>query len=183
MGCSDAHYKTNSKMGSATSLYSLYMDSILPMGVCPDDDAGVHITSTGTLRYDVYEGPFTYNDVFAVAPFANVFRYVPDVTATEIDTLTGKLNKGDKYRPDKADLASFVTSTYDDTEGRMYNLYMNDYDQHTIMKSLAKIRGVSENDIVIVPVRDDKTKDDFVDTTLVWKGGIQAKFPCSGEMN
>ena len=60
--------------------YALYMDTIIPNAVF-DIPTGTgntpyHLSSTGTLRYDVYQGSFYYDDVFAVAPFANVFMYV-----------------------------------------------------------------------------------------------------------
>jgi 2',3'-cyclic-nucleotide 2'-phosphodiesterase (5'-nucleotidase family) len=37
------------------------------------------IINTGSVRFDLVEGPFTYDDSFIVSPFSDGFQYLPDV--------------------------------------------------------------------------------------------------------
>ena len=37
------------------------------------------IANTGGIRFDLYKGPFTYDDSFTVSPFTDGFQYFPDV--------------------------------------------------------------------------------------------------------
>jgi len=133
VGCPTAHYICNAGMNDTYSLYYLYMNSILPSGVTPDDSTAVHITNTGTLRYDVYDGKFFYNDVFAVAPFSNTFAYVDDLTAEEIISLTVDLNSQNEYSF-FSPLPPFVTSDFDTDENVYYKLFFNNYDQPKIVR-------------------------------------------------
>jgi len=37
------------------------------------------IINTGSVRFDLAKGPFTYDDSFIVSPFTNRFQFIPDV--------------------------------------------------------------------------------------------------------
>jgi hypothetical protein len=39
------------------------------------------ITNSGSLRFDIYSGPFTKNDQLTASPFADQFLYIPEVPA------------------------------------------------------------------------------------------------------
>ena len=85
---------------SDDSLYDLYMNTIVPSAVL-DVPTGTgnlpyHISSTGTLRYDIYEGSFFYDDVFAIAPFANTFVYVEGLDGHHVEDVLNALTDGDK---------------------------------------------------------------------------------------
>jgi hypothetical protein len=43
--------------------------------------------NTGAVRFDVYKGPFTYDDNFIVSPFRDVFLYIPDVPFAKAKTI------------------------------------------------------------------------------------------------
>ena len=43
------------------------------------DKARIIVGNTGAIRFDLHKGPFTYDDNFIVAPFRDVFLYIPDV--------------------------------------------------------------------------------------------------------
>ncbi|KAI1877996.1 uncharacterized protein JN550_000178 [Neoarthrinium moseri] len=51
------------------------------------------IANTGSIRFDLYKGPFTYDDFFIVSPFTDVFMYVPDVPCSLASSVLGRLNK------------------------------------------------------------------------------------------
>jgi hypothetical protein len=37
------------------------------------------LLNTGSVRFDLPKGPFTFDDSFIVSPFTDAFEYIPDV--------------------------------------------------------------------------------------------------------
>ena len=52
------------------------------------------IINTGSIRFDLVEGPFTYDDSFIVSPFADAFQFIPDVPYDQAKQVIGILNAG-----------------------------------------------------------------------------------------
>ncbi|KAI1432646.1 ser/Thr protein phosphatase family [Xylaria sp. CBS 124048] len=50
------------------------------------------ISNTGSIRFDMYKGPFTYDDGFIVSPFSDAFYYVKDVPYAKASTVLNALN-------------------------------------------------------------------------------------------
>ncbi|OAA76380.1 ser/Thr protein phosphatase family [Akanthomyces lecanii RCEF 1005] len=58
------------------------------------DKARIILGNTGSVRYDIPKGPFTYDDNFIVSPFRDVFRYLKDVPYDKAQKLIKQLNNG-----------------------------------------------------------------------------------------
>ncbi|KAI0843828.1 5'-nucleotidase [Daldinia vernicosa] len=56
------------------------------------------IANTGSVRFDMYKGPFTYDDQFIVSPFRDIFLYIPDVPYALARNLTELLNNAGASR-------------------------------------------------------------------------------------
>ncbi|KAI4201144.1 MAG: hypothetical protein LQ350_003459 [Teloschistes chrysophthalmus] len=52
------------------------------------------IINTGSIRFDLVEGPFTFDDSFIVSPFDDAFQFIPDVPYTLASQVIGTLNAG-----------------------------------------------------------------------------------------
>ncbi|KAI1139065.1 Metallo-dependent phosphatase-like protein [Hypoxylon sp. FL0543] len=50
------------------------------------------IANTGSVRFDMYKGPFTYDDQFIVSPFLDHFLYIPGVPYHTASNLLQSLN-------------------------------------------------------------------------------------------
>ena len=50
------------------------------------------ITNSGSLRFDLYAGPFTKNDQITVSPFTDAFLYISNVTAGVANQVFASLN-------------------------------------------------------------------------------------------
>ncbi|KAI1452001.1 Metallo-dependent phosphatase-like protein [Annulohypoxylon moriforme] len=50
------------------------------------------LANTGSVRFDLYKGPFTYDDQFIVSPFLDHFLYIPEVPYSVASTLLQSLN-------------------------------------------------------------------------------------------
>ncbi|MCJ1475518.1 hypothetical protein MMC13_004181 [Lambiella insularis] len=60
------------------------------------------IINTGSIRFDLIEGPFTYDDSFIVSPFTDGFQFIPNVPYSLASQVITKLNAaaGDRRRRD-----------------------------------------------------------------------------------
>ena len=50
------------------------------------------IINTGSIRFDLVEGPFTYDDSFIVSPFDDAFQYIPSVPYDVAKNILNSLN-------------------------------------------------------------------------------------------
>src|ERR1700761_9487035 len=50
------------------------------------------IINTGSIRFDLVEGPFTFDDAFIVSPFTDAFQFIPDVPYDQAKQVLGILN-------------------------------------------------------------------------------------------
>lgn len=50
------------------------------------------IVNTGSIRFDLVKGPFTYDDSFIVSPFNDAFQYIPDVPYAMAKNVLNSLN-------------------------------------------------------------------------------------------
>lgn len=61
------------------------------------------IINTGSVRFDLAKGPFTYDDSFIVSPFDDAFQFIPDVPYEQASQVLGILNAG-AFQKKKRDL-------------------------------------------------------------------------------
>lgn len=61
------------------------------------------IINTGSVRFDLAKGPFTYDDSFIVSPFSDSFQFIPDVPYEQASKVIGILNAG-PFQKKKRDL-------------------------------------------------------------------------------
>lgn len=52
------------------------------------------IINTGSVRFDLAKGPFTYDDSFIVSPFEDAFQFIPDVPYEQASQVIDILNAG-----------------------------------------------------------------------------------------
>ena len=50
------------------------------------------ITNSGAQRFDVYAGPFTKNDLLTATPFADSYKFIPNVTFSVANQVLPSLN-------------------------------------------------------------------------------------------
>ncbi|KAI2643239.1 Metallo-dependent phosphatase-like protein [Xylaria nigripes] len=81
-GCVPQDYcMTCAPVDSPKSIFPLLGEALAQIVVRDDrkDKARYLIANTGNIRFDMYKGPFTFDDKFIVSPFTNTFVYIKDV--------------------------------------------------------------------------------------------------------
>lgn len=63
------------------------------------------IINTGSVRFDLAKGPFTYDDSFIVSPFTDGFQFIPDVPYSQAKQVLGILNAG-AFQKKRRDLST-----------------------------------------------------------------------------
>ncbi|KAH8202877.1 hypothetical protein TruAng_002930 [Truncatella angustata] len=94
-GCTPQSYcMTCAEFNSTDSIYSLLSEALAGAVVneTRQDIPRYIIANTGSIRFDLYKGPFTYDDFFIVSPFTDIFMYVPEVPCSLASTVLGGLN-------------------------------------------------------------------------------------------
>ncbi|MCJ1403633.1 hypothetical protein MMC11_006856 [Xylographa trunciseda] len=94
-GCAPQSYcQTCAAFGSAENIFPL-VESALALTVVNASRANVPrliIVNTGGIRFDLIEGPFTYDDSFIVSPFTDGFQYIPNVPYSQASQVLAALN-------------------------------------------------------------------------------------------
>ncbi|KAH0602263.1 uncharacterized protein H6S33_009873 [Morchella sextelata] len=83
IGCAPQDWSLNKDMyGSPNNWYTFLEETVLPKVVTNKDRHDVPriiFINTGSQRFDVFKGPFTYDTSFLVSPFTSKFRFAPNV--------------------------------------------------------------------------------------------------------
>lgn len=88
-GCSPSTYYPDVDYSDPDCMYKLLVEEIIPKMVFNDDDGNTqyYVTNTASLRYNLYAGPVTRNDIYTIAPFNDTFVYYPSIPGQSLSTL------------------------------------------------------------------------------------------------
>lgn len=97
LGCAPQTWCIDCKpFGDAGNIYTLLQEVIATV-ISNETRADVPrliFINTGTVRFDLVQGPFTYDDSFIVSPFTNTIRYIPDVPYEYASQVLDTMNAG-----------------------------------------------------------------------------------------
>lgn len=106
-GCAPATYcQYCQPFGSPGNIFTLLQTALSTVVVNPSrkNNSRLIIINTGSVRFDLAQGPFTYDDSFIVSPFSDAFQYLPDVPYAQASKVIDILNAGPYQK--KRDLSS-----------------------------------------------------------------------------
>lgn len=107
-GCAPATYCQSCKpFGSDGNIFSNLVPQALGATVVNASRSTIPryiIVNTGSIRFDLVEGPFTYDDSFIVSPFNDAFQFIPSVPYDMARKLLASLNGA--ALPDKRNSAA-----------------------------------------------------------------------------
>ncbi|CAL1139669.1 unnamed protein product [Cladocopium goreaui] len=144
LGCSPEHYYLSNALQEKNSLWSFYMEKVVP-GTLFDSEDQLAILGTGALSYDIFPGTFTVDDVYMTSPYGNFWLILQKISGEILQQLISKLN-------DPADFAglasplrgrgesgfrvpSYVSSSVP-KPGKTYDLIFCDFDLEPIVQHL-----------------------------------------------
>ncbi|KAL1954800.1 hypothetical protein VTO42DRAFT_704 [Malbranchea cinnamomea] len=110
-GCAPQTYCRSCKpFDSDGNIYPLLEKALAKVVVNPEraEVPRLILTNTGSIRFDLVQGPFTVDDAFIVSPFKNTFQYLPDVPYPQASQVLDILNSGPWQKRDIEGLPAAV---------------------------------------------------------------------------
>jgi len=182
LGCPAQRYSTTASFSTEESAYGLMMRDVNPVALFlpPRNMSMVSIQSVGSLRYDVYPGAMTVDDVITVAPFGDVFFRLPAVPGSTVaDTVAILSTEGESaisssVRAGIEAIGPWVHSTYEAKSEVRYDLLVVEYDLARVVEALRRTTGETWQ---VEPYRHGE-----LDSTTVWEAFVKVSWPppCGG---
>lgn len=97
LGCAPRTYCVDCKpFMDSGSVFYLLNEALKEVVVNPDraDNPRLILINTGSVRFDLVQGPFTNDDSYMVSPFTNNWEYLPDVPYHQASQILDILNNG-----------------------------------------------------------------------------------------
>lgn len=94
-GCAPATYcQSCQPFGAAGNIFTLVQTALgaIVVNASRSTIPRYAIVNTGSIRFDLVEGPFTYDDSFIVSPFTDAFQYVASVPYDIAKNVINQLN-------------------------------------------------------------------------------------------
>ncbi|KAL2845929.1 Metallo-dependent phosphatase-like protein [Aspergillus pseudoustus] len=94
LGCAKQDYCFNcKKVGQDGNIYELLKDALADTVVRKERASvpRVVISNDGTIRDNIYQGPFMTGDAYAIVPFPNHFQYIATMSCPEFKKMTSRL--------------------------------------------------------------------------------------------
>lgn len=90
------YFRSSVPYPSNNSLLSLYIGQVIPTVLKINNSEAskpaLFITNSGSLRFDLYAGPFTRNDQFTTSSFPDSFLYLPNIPLSIAEAAVNTLN-------------------------------------------------------------------------------------------
>lgn len=108
-GCAPATYcMTCAPYGSTGSIFTLLTTALgaTVINTTRSTIPRLIIANTGSVRFDLYKGPFTFDDSFIVSPFLDAFQYLPDIPYSAAKGVLAAMNNATLNQRSLSDLSS-----------------------------------------------------------------------------
>ncbi len=154
IGCSPTTYDTTLGLDDPASAYGLLLNEMVPKVLFDpknNNNTQFFLSSTGFLRYNLYEGPVVVNDVWTMCGFNDSYMVFKGMDGAMLQSVITALDN----LPPMAFLSSsrmcaqrlladqplpyFITSNLPVTPGTLYDVVMNSYDAGTVSNELVKL--------------------------------------------
>jgi hypothetical protein len=171
LGCSPAHFRLDISLRDQHSMWGLYKDEVLPTQFLKDSKNKVVIQNKDTsLRYDLYKGDITLDDLYIVSPRNESFYLVAqNIPSAAIVELNATLNADDASTTNLLSPPEYILIGVVEDD-KVYDLYTVGVDLPPVQKQLQTLRA----DIDITPFKTN------VGVTQLWHDFIIANWPnCS----
>ncbi|CAJ1379288.1 unnamed protein product, partial [Effrenium voratum] len=133
LGCASDHYHLASPLQESGSLWSFYMNTVLP-GTLINASEQIAVVGTGALTYDIYAGEFLVDDAYTASPYGNFWLILEQLPGADLAELLSQLNrKPPTGRPRRARVPDYVSSG-EPQKGNFYESRLSEAWRHQLEK-------------------------------------------------
>lgn len=169
IGCASVTYKLTAALDQPDALWKVFLDGVISETLFGGDEKKVFAGSTGSARYDLYEGNVTKDDIVTMMPFADSFFLLKrDLPGATLARALAELNAGKTYA-----LPEYVSTRFD--EASTYDVYGGSFDTGTVEHPghiLAKLLEITGEALVPELQFAGKT------STNLWYDYVPSAWPC-----
>lgn len=112
IGCSPEHFQFDIELSHPQSLWRVFMDQVINGFYFGGSKKSIYIQSSGSFRYDLYQGQVNQDDILSVNPFNDtIFRVSKDLKGSQIiHVLGGRINSLEDSLPWLPNLPAYICS-------------------------------------------------------------------------
>eukprot|EP00931_Biecheleriopsis_adriatica_P066355 TRINITY_DN40730_c0_g1_i1.p1 TRINITY_DN40730_c0_g1~~TRINITY_DN40730_c0_g1_i1.p1 ORF type:complete len:526 (+),score=92.06 TRINITY_DN40730_c0_g1_i1:46-1623(+) len=181
LGCAPMTFHQFLAPSKENSLWNLFLDRVIPDTIFRGAAAKVFVAGTGSMRYDLYEGNVTKDDVVTMMPFADEFWLVaPRVPGAMISAVLAELNREQQPTASWSDFAlpNYLATSFDQTG--FYELYGGTFDVGTRDRPgyFMKVLLAMARNMTIDPERHFAGRN----TTSLWFEYVPRAWPCKAHV-
>lgn len=153
LGCSQSTFTLSAPLASHASIWELYMREVAPKEILvpPLNASQCFITSTGSLRYNLYKGAVTVDDVDMILPFSDELFVLRSVDGAVLAMALEKLNAltmqamlAPRLRPLRAAESSFpnyMSAPAALQPNASYDVIVGHFDRSTVAAAVSRAAG------------------------------------------
>ena len=171
LGCAPSSYSLSAGLQKSDSLWGLFLKQAVPEQLFAEYDGdNIFLQGTGALRYSLYEGNVTLDDLIKIAPFNDTVYLIDDqVKGEDIITAFGVPNYVDINSPYELPDFAFAGAEELDANG-YYRVFTGDFNVEYVTKSLI---DAGEKGRLIEPEIVEN-----VTTGTLWSGFFETTWAC-----
>jgi 2',3'-cyclic-nucleotide 2'-phosphodiesterase (5'-nucleotidase family) len=156
LGLVPRNYSGHAGLDESDSLWALYLNEVLPtqLFVPARNKSQWFVASTGAIRYNLFEGNVTADDLWAIAPFEDKVNVVRSVPAAVASALVATLNKNEecffkerlqdgwglRNSAGNSRLPNYVSTALADGP-TTFDVLFADFDTNTIVSAITKLQN------------------------------------------
>ena len=128
IGCSPDHFQFDVDLSHPQSLWRVFMDKVITGYFFDGSKKSIYIQSSGSFRYDLYQGQVNLDDIKSVNPFNDtIFRVSNDLKGSQIiKVLGGRINSLEDSLPWLPNLPAYICSMDVIDPNETYELFTAD---------------------------------------------------------
>jgi len=189
IGCSPQTYDLKSPREFSNSIWSLFLDRIVPNYLFENDESKVLILNDQDFRYSLFEGEIRVTDLISVSPFSHdkFMRIGEHVQGRYIKLMIDALNDHSTVGIDTGVVAyasygwplpNYMASTKDLDPDAFYEVFSGDFHKDALRNELEKVAQNSTGTVnaphLLPEVYSNKSSRDL------WEAFIKENFVCRG---
>jgi hypothetical protein len=171
LGCSPSTFKLDASPGDPNSLWGLYLNHVVPTQLFKGKSGNVFVQRTGALRYSLFDGQVTMDDVIAVCPFNDtIYQVAKKIRGHILLQIISQANRPVSTGPG---LPDFAVSPSHIEPHRDYSIYVPDWSVREMRERIVNATGRID-----APVSQTRTS-----TTNLWRDFVVQSWPSCDEAN
>eukprot|EP00041_Stephanoeca_diplocostata_P007301 m.102432 g.102432 ORF g.102432 m.102432 type:complete len:557 (+) comp16821_c1_seq2:219-1889(+) len=187
LGCAPQDYKKSANYLDNDSIWKYRMESVIPTTVFSParNTSQVFMSSTGSIRYDIYKGTIIRDDCFTISPFTEPYWRIPRVAGRDVKAVISNLLNSaqhdnlrqsplleDNLRSNStAAVRKYVYTPYDDEGDKLFDILAVSFDVDRVAAAVETVTG--RKNVERIPFRQDD-----IDSTTIWEKFFVGSWPC-----